>query len=70
MVANAKSGRFAGTRSIARVLVRYGTFYGDGSYSESDRMPPPPRIHVDEAARGTLPLLDAPSGVVVVEDDT
>jgi hypothetical protein len=31
---------------------------------------PPPRIHVDEAAGGTLPLLDAPSGVVVVADDT
>jgi hypothetical protein len=31
---------------------------------------PPPRIHVDEDAGGTLPLLDAPSGVVVVADDT
>jgi hypothetical protein len=33
-------------------------------------MPPPPRTHVDEAARRTLPLLEASSGVVVVADDT
>jgi hypothetical protein len=31
----------------------------------------PPRIHVDEAARRTVPLLDAPTGVVVItENDT
>ena len=52
------------------VVVRYGTFYGPGTYSESERMSPPPRIHIDEAARRTLPLLEAPSGVVVVADDT
>ena len=52
------------------VVVRCGTFYGPGSYSGSDRMPPPPRIHVDEAARRTLALLEAPSGVVVVADET
>jgi hypothetical protein len=51
------------------VVVRYGAFYGPGTYSGSDRIPPPPRIHIDEAARRTLPLLDAPSGVVVVAED-
>ncbi len=52
------------------VVVRYGTFYGPGTYSGSDRIPPPPRIHVDEAARRTVQLLEAPSGVVVVAEDT
>jgi nucleoside-diphosphate-sugar epimerase len=50
------------------VVVEYGTFYGPGTYG-GDRVPPPPRIHVDEAARRTLPLLDAPSGVVVIAED-
>ena len=43
------------------VVVEYGTFYGPGTYSGDDRIPPPPRIHVDEAARRTVPLLAAPS---------
>jgi nucleoside-diphosphate-sugar epimerase len=52
------------------VVVRYGTFYGPGTYSGSDRLPPPPRIHVDEAARQTLSLLEAPSGIAVVAAPT
>jgi nucleoside-diphosphate-sugar epimerase len=51
------------------VVVRYGTFYGAGTYSGSDRIPPPPRIHVDDAARRTVPLLEAASGVVVIAED-
>ncbi len=47
------------------VVLRYGTFYGPGTFG-GDRVPPPPRIHVDEAARATVGLLDAPSGVVEV----
>ena len=31
--------------------------------------PPPPRIHVDDAARQTLPSLAAPPGVTIVIDD-
>lgn len=49
------------------VVIRYGTFYGPGTYS-ANRIPPPPRIHIDEAARRTVELLDAPSGVVVVAE--
>ena len=45
------------------VVVRYGAFYGPGTFS-GDSLPPAPRIHVDEAARRTLPLLEADSGVV------
>lgn len=46
------------------VVVRYGQFYGPGTYYESK--PPPPRIHIDEAARRTLPALDAAPGAVIV----
>lgn len=51
------------------VVIRYGVFYGPGTYSGSGSVPPPPRIHVDEAARRTVALLTAPSGVVVVTED-
>jgi nucleoside-diphosphate-sugar epimerase len=47
------------------VVIRYGQLYGPGTFYE-DRVPPPPRVHVDEAARATVPLLDAESGVVEV----
>jgi nucleoside-diphosphate-sugar epimerase len=51
------------------VVLRYGTFYGPGTFG-GDRVPPPPRIHIDEAARATVELLDAPSGIVeIVEAD-
>ncbi len=52
----------------AGVVLEYGTFYGPGTYG-GDRIPDHPRIHVDEAARRTVELLDAPSGVVVVAED-
>ncbi len=50
------------------VVVRYGRFYGPGTYHEADP-PDPPRIHVDEAARRTIPALSAPSGILVVAED-
>jgi nucleoside-diphosphate-sugar epimerase len=53
------------------VIIRYGQLYGPGTYYPDPEAPPPsPRIHVDDAARATVPLLDAESGVVeVVEPD-
>jgi len=51
------------------VVIRYGTFYGRGTYSGNGRIPAPPRIHIDEAARRTVDLLDAPPGVVVVAEE-
>jgi hypothetical protein len=51
------------------LVLRYGTFYGPGTYG-GDRVPDPPRIHVDEAARRTVELLEQPSGILeVVEGD-
>jgi hypothetical protein len=51
------------------VVRRYGWLYGPGTYSGDRRRVPAPRIHVDEAARRTVELLDAPSGVVVVAEE-
>ena len=45
------------------VVVRYGQLYGPGTYYETDP-PDPPRIHIDAAAARTVPLLDAPPGIV------
>ena len=50
------------------VVLRYGQFYGPGTYFE-DEEPSPPRIHVDEAARRTVPALDLPSGVILITED-
>ena len=47
------------------VVVRYGQFFGPGTYWETE-LPEPPRIHVDEAASRTLDLLEEPSGIVTV----
>src|SRR5262245_26050228 len=53
--------------AIGGVVARYGRLYGPGTFYE-DELPPPPRVHVDEAARTTPPLLEAPSGIVTVVD--
>jgi nucleoside-diphosphate-sugar epimerase len=47
------------------VVVRYGRFYGPGTYHEHD-LPEPPCVHVAEAARRTVELLEAPSGVIEI----
>ena len=51
------------------VVIRYGTFYGPGTYPGTRLVPAPPRIHIDEAARRTAQLLDAPPGVIVVAEE-
>jgi uncharacterized protein YbjT (DUF2867 family) len=50
------------------VVIRYGQFYGPGTYYENEP-PDPPRVHIDEAARQTVAVLDAPAGLTVVIDD-
>jgi nucleoside-diphosphate-sugar epimerase len=45
------------------VVIRYGQLYGPGTYYERE-LPDGPRIAVAEAARRTVALLDAPSGVI------
>ncbi|GAA5061985.1 NAD-dependent epimerase/dehydratase family protein [Nocardia callitridis] len=51
------------------VVLKYGQFYGPGTYYENT-LPDHPRVQVDDAAAQTLKYLDAPSGVVVIADPT
>ena len=50
------------------VVLRYGAFYGPGTFGGEGKPPPPPRIHVEEAARRTVELLDSAPGVIVVTE--
>jgi uncharacterized protein YbjT (DUF2867 family) len=52
------------------VLVRYGQLYGPDTFYP-DEPPPPPRIRADEAARRTIPALDAaPKSILVIAEDS
>jgi nucleoside-diphosphate-sugar epimerase len=46
------------------VLLRYGQFYGPGTFYPHEQ-PPPPAVHVAEAARRTVDALDAPAGSIL-----
>lgn len=48
-------------------VLRYGQFYGRGTYYE-DHPPPEPRIHVDEAAYRTMSFLTSQPGVFTITD--
>ena len=50
------------------VVLRYGAFYGPGTYYEGE-LPSAPRVHVDTAAARTVEALDAPSGILTIVDD-
>lgn len=47
------------------VVLRYGRFYGPGTWNGGDDLPPPPRVHVDEAARRTVEALAAAPGTLL-----
>jgi uncharacterized protein YbjT (DUF2867 family) len=48
-------------------VVRFGQFYGPGTYYESEP-PDPPRIHIDAAARRAFEAVDR-EGVVIAVDE-
>jgi nucleoside-diphosphate-sugar epimerase len=50
------------------VVLRYGFFYGPGTYFEGG-LPPAPHVHIDAAAARTIEALDAPSGIITIVDD-
>ncbi len=50
------------------VVIRYGQFWGTGTYYP-DSPPPRPRIHLDDAARQTMTALNALPGLTLVADD-
>ena len=67
--AQAATGTFE--RTVLRdggVIIRYGQFWGPGTYYP-DSPPPRPRIHLDDAARQTMTALGAPPGLTLVADD-
>ena len=47
------------------VVLRYGLFYGPGTYYQAE-LPPAPRIGIAVAAARTVQALDAPSGIVTI----
>lgn len=49
------------------VVLRYGQFYGPGTFYP-DAPPERPRIHVDAAAQRTVDALDAPSGILTITE--
>jgi nucleoside-diphosphate-sugar epimerase len=49
------------------VVLRYGQLYGEGTYYP-DSVPPEPRVQVDEAARRTVDVLYARTGIVTILD--
>ena len=49
------------------VVLRYGKFYGHGTYNEQQQ-PEGPRVQIDRAADRTVEALGAPTGVVVIVD--
>lgn len=57
------------TLEAGGVVLRYGKFYGPGTYHEGER-PPQPRIQIDEAARRTVESLDASSGVIEIVESS
>jgi nucleoside-diphosphate-sugar epimerase len=53
---------------VKGVVLRYGMFYGPGTYFEVD-LPAGPRVHIDTAVARTLAALDAAPGILTVVDD-
>ena len=49
------------------VVLRYGQFYGSGTYNEQ-KLPNEPRVQIDRAAERTVEALGAPTGIVVIVD--
>jgi nucleoside-diphosphate-sugar epimerase len=54
--------------AIDGVVVRYGQLYGPGTFYP-DTVPPPPRIHLDDAARLTVPTLGLRTQIVTLVDE-
>ncbi len=49
------------------VVLRYGQFYGPGTYNE-ERRPAEPKVALQRAAERTVAVLGEPTGIVVITD--
>lgn len=54
--------------SYPGVVLRYGRFFGPGTY-HPEVAPSPPRIHLAEAARRTVAILDSLPGIVTIVEE-
>jgi uncharacterized protein YbjT (DUF2867 family) len=54
--------------AVGGTVLRYGLFYGPGTFFENE-LPPQPRIHVDDAARRTMPHLAGRPGICTIAED-
>lgn len=57
-----------GVIAVGGTVLRYGQFYGPGTFYEADP-PQPPRVHVDDAARRTMPFLTRRPGVFTITEE-
>jgi hypothetical protein len=55
------------TLAVDGVVIRYGQFYGPGTFYE-DEPPPPPRVHIDVAAPRTLAALGLRATTLTIVD--
>ena len=55
--------------AVSGVVLRYGRFYGPGTYHPHS-LPEEPRVHIDRAAELTLAALATTSGLVTIVDDS
>lgn len=53
---------------VGGVVLRYGQFYGPGTFY-SDRLPDRPRVHIDRAAERTVAALGDQESIVGITDD-
>ncbi|MEB3071420.1 NAD-dependent epimerase/dehydratase family protein [[Mycobacterium] vasticus] len=53
--------------AVGGVVLRYGLFYGPGTYYQRE-LPSAPRVHINTAAARTVEALDAHPGIVTVID--
>jgi nucleoside-diphosphate-sugar epimerase len=53
--------------AVRGTVLRYGQFYGPGTYYEQEQ-PAEPRVSIETAAQRTIDVLTAPSGVLTIVD--
>ena len=56
------------TLAAGGVVLRYGIFWGPGTYGGEEVPVDVPHVHVETAAQRTVEALDAPSGIIEVVD--